>query len=245
MGIRAWHSARSAAIIAASLTLVAGRAVAQEARGLVYLPDWPAHVLGLSGVVARPTGEFQSNVDWGGGVAFYWNVNPTADRHLGLRVEGNALLYGHERFEIPLAPSAGRVRLDVTTDNFIFGFGAGPQLTLFNGPVRPYVFGTVGFSYFATISSAGDDAGWDTFASTTNFDDWTLALSGGAGVLVRLARAPKTVALDLSVLGTRNGEADYLTRGGVVENGDGTVTVFPMRSDANLVTVRMGVVLGL
>ncbi len=49
------------------------------------------------------------------------------------------------------------------------------------------------------------------------------------------------VSLDFSVQSTYNGEAEYLRRGGVRDNPDGSITVFPIRSDANLLSFRVGV----
>jgi hypothetical protein len=53
------------------------------------------------------------------------------------------------------------------------------------------------------------------------------------------------VALDLSAQWTLNGEVDYLTEGDIVENRDGSITMFPVRSEANLMTFRIGLTIGL
>ena len=199
----------------------------------------------MTGTLARPVGEFQDFVSWGGGLSAYWTMAFDRDRHYALRVDATGLLYGHERFYIPLSPSVGRVRLSVSTDNFIVGAGAGPEFATQMGPFRPYLFGTAGFSYFATVSSVSDDPGGPTLGNTTNFDDWRLALTAGTGVQVLVSHGRKPIALDFGAVLTRNGETDYLTRGGVIDNGDGTVTVLPIRSNADLVTMRVGVVFGL
>ncbi len=173
--------------------------------------------LGLAGTLARPVGEFQRFVDWGGGAAMYGVFNLDRGRHLGLRVDGSFVVYGHERYEAPLTHTIPRIVVDVTTDNFVASFGVGPQLTMGRGWLRPYVYGTAGLSYFATVSSLSGTADSDRFASTTNFDDATLQLTGGAGVLIRLTRARHPVLLDLSVQQTLNGEAEYLRRGGIID----------------------------
>jgi hypothetical protein len=217
---------------------------AAEAQRVRYV-EQPTAMLGLYGTVARPVGEFQSFVDWGGG--FGVNGVFRFDRHgiLGLRVDGSMLIYGHERYSSPLSAWVPRVWIDVKTDNMIFGLGAGPQLTFGHGPLRPYVFGTAGFSYFATISSVSGTGIDDDFASSTNFDDVALALSAGGGFLVQLSGGRHPVMLDLSAQSTYNGTVDYLTRGDIVENADGSLTLFPIRSEANLVTFRLGVAIGL
>ncbi|MDH3458691.1 MAG: hypothetical protein OER90_17765, partial [Gemmatimonadota bacterium] len=75
--------------------------------------------------------------------------------------------------------------------------------------------------------------------------DYALALSAGGGFLIQLSGGKHPVMLDLSAQSTYNGEVDYLTRGDIVENFDGSLTLFPIRSEANLVTFRMGVAIGL
>lgn len=53
------------------------------------------------------------------------------------------------------------------------------------------------------------------------------------------------VSFDLSAQATYNGEAVYLRHGGIVDNPDGTLTLSPIRSEANLLTFRAGVAIGL
>lgn len=205
----------------------------------------PSFALGLNGVLARPVGEFQSFVDWGGGLGIYGLLSVDRSRHFGVRMDGSAVFYGHESYTTPFSPSIRRVLVDVSTDNFIVGFGVGPQLTLGEGPVRPYIYGTAGFSYFATVSSVRGTADWDDGLSSTNLDYFSGALTGGGGLLMRLSRGDHPVSMDLSVQSTYNGEAEYLIRGGIVENRDGSLTLFPIRSQANLVTFRTGITIGI
>jgi len=205
----------------------------------------PSFAFGIDGVLARPVGEFQDFVDWGGGVGMYGVLNFDRGRHFGLRFDGSTVFYGHERYTVPFSSTVRRVLVDVSTDNFIVGFGVGPQFTLGRGPIRPYVFGTAGFSYFATVSRVSGTADWDHGMSSTNFDHLTGALTGGGGLLFQLSRGRRPVSIDVSVQSTYNGQAEYLTRGDVVENPDGSVTLFPIRSDANMLIFRTGIAIGL
>jgi len=202
----------------------------------------PKGLIGFNGTLARPVGEFQDNVEWGGGLGMYGVVNLDRRNQIGLRIAGSVVLYGHESYPSQLLPTTGRIWVDVNTDNFILDFGVGPQFTFGRGPMRPYVFGTAGFSYFATVSSLDGIDGGPDFAHTTNFDDITYALTGGGGILLALSRK---VAMDFSAQWTLNGEVDYLTRGDVVDNRDGSVTLFPRRSEANMMTFRVGVAISL
>jgi hypothetical protein len=225
--------------------LVFGALVVATLPGDATAQDGPRRFelgIDLNGIV--PTGDFQQFVDLGGGlnVSFLWQLDQR--RHFGLRFEGSAALYGHERFQVPLLPSTGRIVVDVTTDNWIFGFGAGPQVTFLSGRLRPYAFATAGFADFATISSVSGSANVDDFASTTNFDDWTASLSAGAGFTWRITSGRRPIALGGSGRYVYNGVVTYLTKGGVVDNPDGSVTVFPIRSSANYVAIRMGMTIG-
>jgi hypothetical protein len=204
----------------------------------------PKGAIGITGTLARPVGEFRQFVSWGGGLGLYGLINFDRGRHVGLRIDGTVVIYGHERFTTPLSSTVRRVLVDVTTSNNILRLGAGPQITLGSGAVRPYIYGTAGFSYFHTVSSVGGSSDFYEFASTTNFDDFTPSLTGGGGLLLRLSRGRHPVSLDLSAETIYNGEAEYLRRGGIVENRDGSITLLPIRSEANLVTVRVGISVG-
>lgn len=212
---------------------------AANAQGLVRTPRG---LLGFNGTVARPVGEFQDNVEWGAGLGMYGVVNVDRRNQVGIRLAGSFVIYGHESYPTQLLPTTGRVWVDVNTDNFIVDFGVGPQFTFGRGPMRPYAFGTAGFSYFATVSSLDGVDGGPHFAETTNFDDITYALTGGGGILLDLSRK---VAMDFSAQWTLNGEVDYLTRGDVVDNSDGSITLYPRTSEANLMTFRVGVAIKL
>jgi len=202
----------------------------------------PKGLFGFNGSLARPTGEFREFVDWGGGLGMYGVVNFDRRNQIGLRIGGSLLVYGHERYPVQLLPTSGRIWVDVQTENFIVDFGVGPQFTFGRGPIRPYVYGTAGFAYFATVSSLDGVDGGPDFAHTTNFDDITYSLTGGGGLLMSISRR---VAFDMSAQWTFNDEVEYLTRGDIVDNWDGSITVYPIRSEANLMTFRFGLAIAL
>ena len=201
-------------------------------------------LFGINGVLARPVGEFQNFVDWGGGIDLYGVINPSRSGPLGIRIDASFLIYGHETLRQPLSNTIRRVVVDVDTDNLIGSLGVGPQLTLGHGPLRPYVYGTVGFSYFATVSSARGTADWEAFASSTNYDDVTTALTAGGGLLLRLSSGKHPVSLDLSAQKTYHGETTYLREGSLLESPDGSISFIPIRSETNLVTFRVGLAIG-
>jgi hypothetical protein len=232
---------RCLSLAVVSTALYAPLASAQDERDDEEAPK--RHWAGISGTLARPVGEFQNFVSWGGGGSLYGVYNFKRGP-LGIRFDGSLLSYGHEKLRVPLSLTIQRIWVDVSTDNIITTAGVGPQLTLGAGPVRPYVYGTVGFSYFATVSSvegASDDA---AFASTTNYDDVTVGLSAGGGFMIQVSRGKNPVSLDLSVQSFYNGRMSYLRSGSLLEAADGSISFIPIRSEANLVTFRVGFAVG-
>ncbi len=237
---------RFAMITALVGALLPAAAAGQGFRGLVEVEEeQPRWLVGINGMLARPVGEFQQFVKWGGGLGLYGVVHFDRDRHFGLRLDGSYVLYGHESFSAPLSTTIPRVGVDVTTSNWFTSFGIGPQFNLAGGPLRPYVYGTIGFSYFATTSSVRGDADLFEFASSTNFDDFTGSLTAGGGLLIRLSSGRRPVSLDLAVQTTHNGEADYLKEGGIIDQPDGSLVLLPIRSETNVMLFRLGVAIGI
>lgn len=199
------------------------------------------------GDLMMPVGEFDRRIDLGGGAGMGGVLFLDESGTVGLRVGGTFAIYGVETVEIPVLP---RVTAAVRTTNYVASAGAGPQLYIGYGAVRPYVYATVGFAYFATESSLRDADDWgaaDNFLSTTNFDDFGLALTGGGGLSVRLSGpgSKNPVSLDLSATYQHNGQNEYLTKGDIEDLPGNQWTVSPNLSDTNFVMYRAGLSVGL
>jgi hypothetical protein len=188
---------------------------------------------GVNLVVAVPVGEFRQHVDVAGGLDVFGAFN-LGGSGLALRLDGSYLIYGsdHSLVAQPYYP------VNITTTYSITSLGIGPQVTLGQGPVRLYGFGTVGFTYIWARSS-------DAFASGTDFDDWTGALQGGGGLLLNLRSRRVPIAIDLGARYLSNGDAWYVSPGDVVPQPNGDVVIYPVRSKANLVMFHAGVSIGL
>jgi hypothetical protein len=200
---------------------------------------------GIHAIVAQPVGPFGEAVDVGGGLNLYGLINAGPDSPLGLRLDGGFVIYGSETNRYRLSPTIpDRVTAKLTTTNSIFFLGAGPQLMATSGPIRPYVNGSVGFSVFVTSSSlSGDDDNDDDF-NTTNQSDATLAYTGGAGFYIPLGtRTP--VAIDLGAKYHGNGRVEYLRKGDITDNPDGSITINRRNTEANLVTYHIVVSVGI
>jgi hypothetical protein len=141
-------------------------------------------------------------------------------------------------------PGTCRVDIDVNTSNDIVFGGIGPQITVPAGPLRPYLNATAGFSYFFTHSSVSGEYDAESYFDTTNHDDAVFALTGGGGFLIPLSLRRTHVLLDLGATFHRNGEATYLRKGSIRDLPDGGIEINPIRSEANFITYRIGVSIG-
>ncbi|MXX34508.1 MAG: hypothetical protein F4107_11250 [Gemmatimonadetes bacterium] len=228
----------AAAVLLAALLAIPTDATAQAR------PDGIAGEGFLWGQLAAPLGEFHDNVGLGGGGGLGGLLYLGDQRYAALRAEGSFIIYGAETIRRPLSPTVPFVDVDVETTNSILAAGVGPQIFLSSGPVRPYIYGTVGLSYFVTQTSVKGDHDDEPIASTTNFDDLNLSLSGGGGLAVLVHQGDVSVHLDLSAVYNHNGLAEYLTEGGLRELRGGGWTADPIASNANLVTYRVGITIG-
>jgi len=184
-------------------------------------------------LVGLPIGELDRHVGAGLGLAAH-GVLAIPDAPIGLRVQGSWLVYGSETYSAPLI---GHVWADVTTENWISSLGAGPQLMLRSGTLRPYVHAVAGFSYFSTTSEVRGEGDFHGFGRSTDFDDFTFSWSFGGGFQLSLS---DSLSLDVGVRYLDNGRVRYLTERDFHEGDFGT----PRRSEANLVELVLGVSFG-
>jgi hypothetical protein len=233
----------------ATLAALGSLSMPAAAQLVTFKPAPPRPVRGYVGInlaIAQPIQEFHDYVNNGVGVNgnFVWNV----DRRgiFGLRTDVGIIAYGNEHKRVPLSPTVGgRIMVDLNTTNSILTYGIGPQLTWPSGPVRPYVTGTVGGSYFFTESSIDGEHDNDNEFSTTNFDDGAFAITGAGGFLIPLTMHARTpVLLDFGARFHRNGTVQYLREGGIVDLPNGAIELHPIRSEADLMTYHIGVQIG-
>lgn len=230
MGITT-SAGRVGLLLVVALACMTGRAQAQESERVPDRAFWNGAL--VSGV---PVGEFSQFVNFGGGISSGFVYNFDDRRIWGLRLDASYLIYGHDTRHIPIDPL---VDLEVRTQNQIASVGMGPQVTLPGDGFRPYLFGTVGFSYFWTRSSIGDAGG------RTNLDDFAVAGSAGGGLLIPVHRGYRPVLIDLSATYQANGRMRYLSEGSIEEAPDGSLTITPIESGGNLLLLRIGVSVGL
>jgi len=209
-------------------------------------PDGSIGYAGGSLALALPVGDFRNYVSVGGGINGFVAMKLARDGAASIRLDGTFLIYGSDTYRTQLSPTIPQVNVDVTTSNLIFGMAVGPQLMRPSGAVRPYVSGGVGFSYFATVSSVSGTHDVEPFAESTNFDDFTLAWRGAAGLLIQVGRGRTPIWLDFSGHFVRNGMTRYLRPGGIdvdpITNG---LIIDPVESETAFWLVHAGVTFGI
>ena len=190
-------------------------------------------------------GDLGAFVDQGYGLQFEGGAPMAADGHVRLRGDFGFVVYGLERQRLCYGSIGCRVGSDLTTANSIFYAGIGPELVLATGAVEPYLHTSAGLSYFVTSSSLDDHDGLGPYLETTNYSDLVFAWKVGGGVRLRVGRGHRPVFFDFGVERHDNGIANFLTAGDIVDHADGSISVFPNRSEADLMTFSFGVSVGL
>lgn len=191
-------------------------------------------------VVGDAVGPFSRAVDGAGGFQLGARWVPSPRSRVGYRLDAGVLTYGSESSEVCLDGSAGcRVSFNLSTTYDIVYLGVGPELRMAGH--RAYLFGTLGFSEFSTTSSLwGANVLAGPLAREDNFSDAVFGIRAGGGLRFRVAGRYRPLLLDLGAEFHRNGTASYLVEGGLIENPDGSVTIAPSRSEANIYSVRIG-----
>lgn len=202
----------------------------------------PGASFSVSLVGADAVGDLGTVVDNGFGLQFGGALPVAADGHLRLRGDLGFVVYGVEK--LYYCGFTCRVSSELTTTNNILFAGIGPELVLSRGDVQPYVYATAGVAGFVTSSSLDDQDGYGPYLQTTNYSDAVYALKYGGGLRFRVGGHGRRIFLDLGVERHDNGVANYLTKGDIQDNPDGTVTLFPNRSEADLTTFRLGITIG-
>jgi len=201
--------------------------------------------VGINLLVADPVGEFEQFINAGVGADFFGRMALDPRGVLSLRGDLGFLIYGHESKRVCFDGVGCRVQARLQTTNNIFFGGIGPELALPHPRVRPYVHALLGFSYFNTSSSLNDLHGGDSEFETENYGDGTFSWGLGGGLELNLKRGRTPIDLNLAFRYHENGRVRYLTEGDIVDNPDGSITLYPVFSDANLVAYHLGISVGI
>lgn len=209
-----------------------------------WFPRPRAHV-GVDFIAGDPVGEFDQFVGAGLGADFWGRLPMDPQGILSLRGDLGFLVYGYESKRVCFEGVGCRVQGRLRTSNNIFFGGIGPELALPFPWARPYVHAFGGFSYFNTSSSLGDLWGGETDFETENFSDATFSWGVGGGLELNLKRGWTPIDLNLGFRYHENGVMEYLTEGDIVDNPDGSITIYPVVSEANIMVYHIGVSIGI
>ncbi len=188
---------------------------------------------GLTLVVAQPLNEFRRNGDVAAGVTGFAVVGLDRTASIGLRIDGGYLVY-----------DAAYRGYGISTTSSIGSLAIGPQITLGQGPIRPYGFATLGGSAFWTSVSDNNYCGCydsDVFLLNGRF---TTVTQVGTGLLITVSRRRTPVALDLGVRDVRHAQVRYVPAGGITENADGSFTVERVETPVRMRVFQLGVSVG-
>jgi hypothetical protein len=217
--------------IAVALVLIAGLGADAEAQ------SGPGGAFYVNFVVADAVGDLGTVVDRGYGLELGAGLPIAAEGLLRLRADGGFSVYGLEH--IHYCDYGCRVGSTLTTANSVFYGGVGPEMVFGAGPIRPYAHASAGLSWFVTSSSVDDNSGYGPYLETTNFSDTVFAWRFGGGLRFGVGSGP--IFVDLGVTYHNNQVTTYLTRGDIVDNPDGTITMYPNQSDADLLSFKVGI----
>lgn len=204
----------------------------------------PRTLFGINLQLGVPQGEFADFVQTGYGVGGNLTFFLDERGRTGIRIFGSWIEYGRTTEQVPF-PGLPGIAVDLTTSNNIYSFGVGPEFHLARGGIRPYVHGAIGLSNFATRTSAEGSDNTEAFASTTNFNDWTVALYGGGGLQFQVSHGRNPVFLDGGLRYQSHGRTRYLREGSIQPAPGGGVTFDPIESKTDLLVVHLGVQVGI
>lgn len=195
-------------------------------------------------VLSKPKGDFADYVDRGYGFNAGGMLRLDPDGMFAVRAEIGGLQYGRERMPVAFDFS-GRISADMVTTNMIGWVGIGPQFTFPAGPLRPYANAAFAITNFRTTSAIEDRQTHERFAVTENSSDFSSAVVFGGGVYVPIGGRASTAMLTLGGKYYYGGEATYLPEGGIQDNPDGSISLFPARTKTDFVIWKLGVTVGI
>ena len=209
------------------------------------------YTVGLAGTYGQPLDEFADNVKRGFGFDGFGTLGFDPQGIFSLKAELGYIRYNRKSEPFVASTGFGFLELESETTSGVLMLGAGPQLTLPSGPIRPYIGGTVGFARFATntgivVPSYASNTGQEeTLYDETVSSDFILSLTASGGLRFELPFMGRGVLADVGVRWHRNGEAEYVSSEGVFYNGTGEPTITATRSEADFLVYRLGIVIPL
>jgi hypothetical protein len=161
-------------------------------------------------------------------------------KSIGVR-SSMGLLYNFSRtVDVPASQLGTNDKLNIETKNWSLFFGIGPELSLANKNMTPFLFGTVGFDTYWTGSTLSGTAGGSSYSA--EHGDSRISLAWAAGVGFRRHVAPG-YKMELSAEYRSGTDHQYLRPEDVTSSG-GVVTANRSSHASDQILIRFGTVLG-
>ena len=201
-------------------------------------PSGPSRFsFGGDGVISQPKGEFASNVGRGWGFNLNGMYHLDYKGFLSIRADAGTVQYARERKDASFFGITGRIPLDLETTNNIAWGAIGPQIMIPDGPFRPYANAAIAYTDFSTTSTLSDPNGQFQSISNQNAHDGSHAWIFGSGFQIPFGTSG---AFNLGAKYYYGGRATYLTKGGITDNPDGSITINPRSSKTDMVIWQLG-----
>jgi len=204
-----------------------------------------AQNFGLNLILAVPQNEFSKNVRNSGiglggeGIYYFENGNTP----FGFGLDLGYIAYGGENLDVPLSG----VTVKLSRLNQLINFHVLFQLTTNGESIRPYFDLLFGGNFLFTQSTVTDECEDREISSSTNISDFAWSFGFGGGLMVKVYEHNpndpsdlQTIFLDFKVRYLKGTEAEYLTKGSIIGNSEGTITLFPSRSKTDLLQYQIG-----
>jgi hypothetical protein len=245
--MRIVRSSLAAPLFVLALVIAAAPALAQT-DSTQAAPKTTAHASG-HGVDYMGGGYFVGSFpvgDWGKIAGFGLGLDGSSitrphGKSFGLR-SSLGLLYNFSRtVDVPASNlSSPNDKLTIETKNWSVFFGLGPEFSMPNKDVSPFIFGTVGFDTYWTKSELAGTAFGAPYSANHGDNRIAFAWSGGLGIRKKIGPAYHT---ELSAEYRSGIRHDFLLPEDVNTTG-GTVNAKRDSHTSDQIIVRLGTVFG-
>lgn len=213
---------------------------------LFYSSNFYSQIGSINFSIAFPQGEFKEKVEnpgFGLNGDFLF-ISPKPKSPFGLGVNLSYYIYGSESRREPLSTTIPDLTVRVDRTNNLSNFHLLFVLGLPSGRSRPYIEGLFGGSYIFTTTSVNSENTNQSFAETTNFEDFAWSYGAGFGLTYLVSGDPNQqqnlIFLDFKARYLYGTEAEYLKQGSIrIVNGNVVYDV--NRSKTDLITVHFGI----
>ena len=144
------------------------------------------------------------NVQRGFGLDGFGTIGLDAQGIFSLKAELGYIRYNRKTEPFFASDGFSTFELESETTSGVLMLGAGPQLTMPTGPLRPYIGGSIGFARFATNTSINVPANSsntgqkETIDQQTVSSDFILSLAASGGLRFELPFLGRGVLADLA-----------------------------------------------